>query len=184
MTFLARLFERTQPLASAETFASFYESTHLNVYRYIMALRGGRQDEAEDITAEAYLRAWKNRHQFDGSADAALGWVLTIARRILIDRFRIFSRLPETDLVDDLPDATLDAESILVAEERSGNVITALLTLPENQREIIVLRYVLGWRVNQIADHLGILENTVSVVLRRTLKRLQGMLASEGGPND
>jgi RNA polymerase sigma-70 factor, ECF subfamily len=180
VSFLARLFERTQPLANAEAFASFYESTHLNVYRYLMALRGGAQDEAEDITAEAYLRAWKNRHQFDGSAEAAFGWILTIARRILIDRYRLAARAPETGLVDDLPDATLDAESLLVDAEQMEQVLTALHELPEHQREMIVLRYVLSWRVNQIAEHLEIPENTVSVNLRRAVKQVYDLLISQG----
>jgi len=186
VTFLARFFERTGPLAEPEAFASFYASTHLNVFRYIMALCGGLQAEAEDITAEAYLRAWKHRGQFDGSPAAALGWVLTIARRILIDRYRRAARAPETDLPDDLPDVAPDAESILVAEEQIGQILSALQNLPENARTVIVLRYVLGWRVNQIADHLEMPENTVSVTLRRALKRLQAMLPSpiEGDPDE
>lgn len=178
MTFLARFFERTGPLTEPEAFASFYESTHRNVYRYIMALHGGLQAEAEDITAEAYLRAWKHRGKFDGSPAAALGWVLTIARRILIDRYRRAARAPETDLPDDLPDAAPDAESIFLVEEQIGQLLFALQNLPENAREVIALRYVLGWRVNEIADHLEMPENTVSVTLRRALKRLQAMLPS------
>jgi DNA-directed RNA polymerase specialized sigma24 family protein len=41
------------------------------------------------------------------------------------------------------------------------------------QREILVLRYVLGWPVKRIGEYLGILENTVSVSIRRSLQRLR-----------
>jgi len=184
VTFLGRIFERTGPLADAEAFASFYESTHLNVFRFIMALRGGVQDEAEDITAEAYLRAWKNRLQFDGSPDDALGWILTIARRILIDRYRFASRVAEIDLLDNVADEAPDIESILVVGEQMEQVLKALQNLSDMQREIMILRHMLGWRVTQIAAHLNIPENTVSVNLRRALKRTQETLASQGGSNE
>lgn len=45
--------------------------------------------------------------------------------------------------------------------------------LPEDVREMLVLRYMLGWQVKQIAQHLGISENNVSVTIRRALKGLQ-----------
>ena len=45
--------------------------------------------------------------------------------------------------------------------------------LPDEQREIIILRYLLGWRVNDIASHLGASENKISVTLHRTLSKLR-----------
>jgi RNA polymerase sigma-70 factor (ECF subfamily) len=169
------------PLEDPDTFAQFYENTHQNTYRYIMALTGGIESLAEDITADAYLRAWKYRHRFTGSSDAAFGWVLTIARRILIDKHRTTSsHPPDTDLADNVVDDRPEAETILLSQELTGQVIEALQRLPENQREMVVLRHVLGWHVNQIAQHLAIPENTVSVSLRRSLKRLQEILVLQG----
>jgi RNA polymerase sigma-70 factor (ECF subfamily) len=48
-----------------------------------------------------------------------------------------------------------------------------LRNLPDEQREMLTLRYLLGWRVNQIADYLDVPENTISVTIHRTLDRLQ-----------
>jgi len=48
-----------------------------------------------------------------------------------------------------------------------------LATLSDDVREILVLRYLLGWHVKQVADYLKMNENTVSVTIRRALKSLQ-----------
>lgn len=147
----------------------------------MMASCGGNVTLAEDITAEAYLRAWKNRRSFSGPSEAAFGWVLTISRHILIDKFRTSSsHLPENELADDLEDRTQNTETILLNHELSEHLIEALQILPENKREMILLRYVLGWRVNQIADYLSMPENTISVSLRRSLKQLQKYLIMQG----
>jgi RNA polymerase sigma-70 factor (ECF subfamily) len=44
------------------------------VFRYIYGLSGGPLQEAEDLTAETYARAWKTRQSFSGNEEAALGW--------------------------------------------------------------------------------------------------------------
>lgn len=181
MSFLEQFAARTHPLDESDTFTRFYENTHRNIFRYVMASCGGNENLAEDITAEAYLRAWKNRRNFSGTSDAAFGWILTISRRLLIDKFRASSTHPqENDLADDVEDGKQDIETILLNKEFSEQLIEALQYLPENRREMVVLRYVLGWRVNQIAEHMEVPENTVSVSLRRSLKQLQEFLILQG----
>ncbi len=181
MRFLELFSARTHPLEESETFAQFYENTHQNIFRYVMASCGGDAALAEDVTTETYLRAWKNRRSFSGTSDAAFGWVLTISRRLLIDKFRASSsRPPENELVDDIEDQNQNTEAILLNHELSEHLIEALQILPENRREMILLRYVLGWRVNQIAGYLSMPENTISVSLRRSLKQLQKYLIMQG----
>jgi RNA polymerase sigma-70 factor (ECF subfamily) len=48
-----------------------------------------------------------------------------------------------------------------------------LQNLPDDKREVLVLRYMLGWKVNQIAKYLNKEENTVSVYLRRYLEQIR-----------
>ena len=63
-------------------------------------------------------------------------------------------------------------ERLLIQEQ--VRILQGLLqNLNAEQREMIVLRYILDWPVNRIAGHLGMLENTVSVNLRRILQRLR-----------
>ncbi len=168
-------------LLSAEDFTRFYESAHLSVFRYAMVLCAGNRSEAEDITAEAFFKAWEKRQQFSGSAPAALGWVITIARNILIDRRRAESVSPaETEMEEALAGEEASIEAILIEEDRLQQVLAAIAGLPNPQRDIFTLRHVLGWRVQAIAATLGLAENTVSVYLRRALAKLQAQLVPPG----
>ena len=186
MTFLWRASPGEALLADAESFSAVYENTYRHVFRFLMALCGGQTQEAEDMTAETFLRAWDARHRFRGNEEAALRWLFTIARRLLIDRRRYAASRPEADLDETAPDNAPDAESILIDAEQMQAVLEALQRLPGAQREMIVLRYMMGWRVNAIADHLQMPENSVSVSMRRALKQLQRWLAPAGGgvPNE
>jgi DNA-directed RNA polymerase specialized sigma24 family protein len=66
-------YNRSSPIASPEKFRALYEQNRLPVFRYVYGLTGGSQADAEDLTAEAFLRAWKARHRFEGDMDSALG---------------------------------------------------------------------------------------------------------------
>jgi RNA polymerase sigma-70 factor, ECF subfamily len=167
-------------LSAPDEFARFYEQNHLSVFRYAMALCAGDQGEAEEITAEAFFHAWEKRQQFSGSAPAALGWVITIARHLLIDRRRAQTSRPvEAELDGEAPDTRGQIEELLVDAEQTAEVLAALRSLPVPQAELLTLRYVLGWQVKAIAAHQGLPENTVSVYLRRALASLQRKLAPQ-----
>ncbi len=133
--------------------------------------------EVEDFTAETFSRAWKTRGQFTGNEAAAHGWLVKIARNLMIDAYRRRSANPppcELEMEDlDFRDDNTGPEEKLIDKERLQILLTAMRYVPVQQRELLVLRYVLGWQVKQIAAHLGMLENTVSVYLRRALQNLR-----------
>lgn len=174
-TTLARLFERPHPLADADTFAQLYAATYLNVFRYIYALHGGPQTDVEDLTAATFERAWRARRRFSGDESAALGWLLIIARRLVIDaRRRHTTRGGSTSLnTIDLLSAAVGPETMALRHEQTTLLLQALQSLSAEQREMVVLRYVLGWRVRDIAEHIGKQENTVSVAIRRALQTMR-----------
>jgi len=70
---LFKLQGESIPLGTPASFSDFYERTHLPVFRYLYGLTGGPQEDVEDLTAEAFTRAWRARRNFQGDADAALG---------------------------------------------------------------------------------------------------------------
>lgn len=186
---LARFFgllTRKAPLQTAEAFGELYTRAHVIVFRYTYGLSGGTREEADDLTAETFMRAWKARERFSGSEDAAVGWLLQIARRLVIDSYRRQTVRGPVDGLDELTVAASDSspeEQALQSEQR--RILWALLrSLPIEQKEMLVLRYLLGWRVNQIADHMGLNENTVSVTIRRTLTHLSRSWPNANGEGD
>ena len=158
-------------IASPAQFRTVYELNRLPVFRYVYALTGGSQDDAEDLTAETFLRAWKARHQFNGEMEASIAWLIGIAKRLVIDDYRRTVRATR-DLPTD-PDSESTPEQTAIQDEQEKILFRLVADLPDEQREIIVLRHLLGWRVNDIARHLGVSENKISVSLHRTLSKLR-----------
>ena len=167
--------EAENSISSAGVFAHLYENTHLMVFRYVYGLSGGLTQEAEDLTAETYTRAWKMRHRFNGNEFAALGWLLRIAKNLVIDSSRRH-KVRDTDEgfnVELLVDPNQVPELDIIAREQIITLWRMLGSLSEDIREMLVLRYMLGWQIKQVAEHLGMSENNVSVTIRRALKSLQ-----------
>ena len=175
---LSRLFqgdERTELLDSPEAFSALYEQSYRSVYRYLFGMHGGPVEDVEDLAAETFIRAWRARRSYIGDPERAIGWLLRIARRLVIDAYRR-ERVriqPETEATDEIPGFGATPENTLLADERRQTLWNLLQCLPTEQREMLVLRYLLDWRVRQIGEYLQIPENTVSVTIRRTLVRLQ-----------
>ena len=167
--------EQEAAFPNAEGFTRLYEETYLVVFRYIYGLSGGPLQEVEDLTAETYARAWKTRQHFNGDEGAVLGWLLRIARNLAIDlsRRRRVRDVDENILVEFLEDPNLAPEMDVITREQIAILWGMLGTLVEDVREILVLRYILGWQVKKVASHLGMNENNVSVTIRRALKSLQ-----------
>jgi RNA polymerase sigma-70 factor (ECF subfamily) len=167
--------ERGISLDDADAFGHLYAQTHLIVFRYIYGLHGGPQEDVEDLTAETFVRAWRTRTRFEGSDDDALRWLLQIARHLVIDSHRRSSRRGIPGDIDELSIASGagSPEEHTLANEQRRLLSTMLHTLTDRQREILILRYILGWRVKNIASYLDMTPNTVSVTIRRTLDRLR-----------
>jgi len=163
---------RRSPIARPEKFRTLYEQNRTSVFRYIFSLTGGPQEDVEDLTADTFLRAWKARHTFEGADGSSAGWLIQIAKRLVIDRYRR-DTVQNKQLDAYFPEMDPSPEQAAIAGEEGRLLLSLLSELPDEAREIIVLRYILGWRVADIAVHLGATENYVSVNIHRTLTRLQ-----------
>ncbi len=163
---------RQTAISSPGAFSEMYEANRLSIFRYIYSFMGGPAEEAEDLTAETFMRAWKARHTFEGNSDAAIGWLIGIAKRLVIDDHRRKIVRKTSDLPSNIKAEHTTEEEILLLQQKE-ELLQLLKELPPDQREILVLRYMLGWKVNQIADHMALTENHVSVIIHRTLAELR-----------
>lgn len=162
-------------ILGADAFAHLYEETHLVIFRYVYGLSGGPLQEVEDLTAETYERAWRTRQRFQGDEQAALGWLLRIARNLAIDLFRrrkVHGGYEDLQ-IDLLVDSSILPEMNVVIREQMEILWRLLGRLPEEVREMIVLRYMLGWKIRQVGIYLHMNENSVSVTIGRALKGLR-----------
>ena len=145
-----------------------YQGAVFNLcYRYIPGA------DAEDTAQETFVRAFLNRARFD-PARPLLPWLLTIARRLCIDRNRsrkprFHDELDHERLAEDGP----SADERLHQKEILSALSKALDTLPEGQREAVVLHHVDGLAYKEIAQILEVPMGTVMTWLHRGRARLQ-----------
>jgi RNA polymerase sigma-70 factor (ECF subfamily) len=161
------------------------------VYNFI--LRQVRTPSAaEDLTQDVFVRVVQNATEFRHSSRFST-WIYTIARNIAIDHLRKMSlrRHPSLDQPsksdeDDAPtlgERTKDAhpsatvDRAVISTELGFRIRNAVEELPDDQREVFLLREVGNVPFKDIADMIGVSENTIKSRMRYALERLQKALA-------
>ena len=152
-------------------FAELYEKNFNRVYAFV-ARRVNDRNEAEDITAEVFHQALVNIGRFQWRGVPFAAWLLRIAANRLADRWQKASRNPEV-LTDVLEEPGKDAEI-----ERRAMLFQLVERLPEDQRLVIVRRFVDQKSVREIAQELGRTEGAVKQLQFRALQTLRQSIRS------
>jgi RNA polymerase sigma-70 factor (ECF subfamily) len=155
-------------------FADFYASARDDCLRAVFASVGDRQ-EAEDLAAEAFAKAWARwatvrRHP------APRAWVVRTALNARISRWR--RRQREIVVPDAAPDGSSDGYLDGVVDR---HLMTKVLRLPDRQRQVVALRLFLDLDTAQTADVLGIAAGTVTAHLARAIATLRQDLSNGMG---
>jgi RNA polymerase sigma-70 factor (ECF subfamily) len=163
--------------ASERRCREWYEAHGQAVYGYLR-FHLPSADEAEDLTAEVFLRAVRAAGQFDPARGAPKAWLLRIARNALHDhrrRERRRRQVPMDALLDLRSDAPSPEERLLW-QETVARLLAALAELGDGDREIIGLRYGSGLDTADTAALLGVREAVVRTRLWRALGRLRRVM--------
>jgi RNA polymerase sigma-70 factor (ECF subfamily) len=154
-------------------FEPLVERYHRPLYRVAARLLGDR-DEARDVTQTAFLKAYQALATCDRQR-RFFSWIYRIVINECLNTLR--ARRPTQGLHDGMAAAS-EADPVAVGETRQ-RVRKALLRLPAEQRDVIVLRHFAELRYEQIAAALGIPEKTVKSRLFSARQRLCELLAAE-----
>lgn len=126
------------------------------VFAYGFRLLGDR-NEAEDVAQEAMLRLWKVAPNWRPGEAKITTWLFRVVSNLSIDRKRCHhSRAVSLDAVADPPDGADSVEQTLQDKARSEALQTALLRLPDRQRQAVILRNIEGLANPEIASIMGI----------------------------
>ena len=142
--------------------------------------------EAEDAVQETLLRAWRSQRQYEGRSSLH-SWLYRIATNVCIDMLNDRSRraVPvEPVQLEDAPiEAGVDTDPAArtLAREAFGLALAAAIErLPARQRAVLLLREVLCWRANEVAEVLGTSTAAVNSALQRARATLDDAGADAG----
>jgi len=138
----------------------------------------GNADDAADAVHDAFTRVLTKPGAYQPSKGPLKPWFLHVVRNCCIDMIR--RRRPGTADVDELTDSGTGPEQALEISQRDGALRQALARLPEEQREILVLRDYVDLSYAEIAKVLGIANGTVMSRLHRARLALKEELISYG----
>ncbi len=161
-----------------DAFGRFY-SAHVESLLAFVTRRVYDVDTAWDLTGESFARAYLKRRTFRGTTDGeAAAWLFTIARREILQyqRRNVIERKAMRRLGVELPPLE-DAEQARVVELAAVDELRAMVRaelerLSESQREALSLRVVEELSYEQVADRLGISEESARARVSRGLRAL------------
>jgi len=161
-----------------EAFGDLYIRYLDRIYRYLF-YRVGRVAEAEDLTEKVFLKAWESirRYKHRGCFSS---WLYRIARNMVIDYYR--SEKPTLPLKAErlnFEAENLTPEEALAKEEEVRNLRKAIAKLPEEQQQVIILRFLEGLSHAEIAEIIGKSEGASRVIQHRALTALKEILERE-----
>jgi RNA polymerase sigma-70 factor (ECF subfamily) len=149
-----------------------------NVYGYVCSIVRD-EHEAEDVTQQIFAKLLTALQRYEPRAVPFSAWILRIAHNASIDHMRARRAVPCEEV------RSVDDEDFDVSRERARDLHTALEKLPPEQRDVIVMRFVLGLSPREIAERIGRSEDAVHglqhrgrTTLRRELTALQSAPAA------
>jgi RNA polymerase sigma-70 factor (ECF subfamily) len=156
-------------------FAELYENNFHRVYAFV-ARRVNDRDEAQDITAEVFHQALRNLGRFQWRGVPFAAWLLRIAANALADRWQRASRGVEVQAEDSLEERAESSAGSTAEVERRAILFQLVDRLPEDQRLVIVRRFVEQKSVHEIAQELGRSDGAVKQLQFRALETLRGQV--------
>ena len=172
------------PAAKADldrAFEDFYRAHLRDVHSYAY-YRVGNHHDAEDLTEQAFLQAYRHFHRARRESDGRplRPWVIRIAHNLAANYYRDRSRRPQTPLDSTEPIAAHhDTVSIAEGREELRQVMANLEHLSEDRREALIMRFALGMDNREIARALGRSDGATKVLIHRAIKQLQEEMSDE-----
>ncbi|MBN8959396.1 MAG: sigma-70 family RNA polymerase sigma factor [Rhizobiales bacterium] len=152
---------------------------HVRVYRFVLRLIGDAST-AEDLISEVFLDVWRQAGRFEGRS-AVSTWLLAIARFKALSAMRKRSDEALDDETEQAVADTSDTPEEAIQKKDKGEILRECLkSLSAEHREIIDLVYYHEKSVEEVAEIVGIPENTVKTRMFYARKRLSELLKSAG----
>ena len=161
-----------------QAFASLYDRYLGRVYRHVY-YRVGNQSDAEDLTQQVFLQAWRAIGRYRRTGAPFVAWLLTIASNQVIAFYRRTKRESSLTVEPASGGRWGDPETEAFAQFDRVSVRGAILRLKPEQQQVIIMRFMEYFDYATIAAALGKSEGNIRVIQHRALAELRRLLAHE-----
>jgi len=157
-----------------ETFARLYDEHMPKVYRYIY-YKVNDQQLAEDLTANVFEKALVNFAKYSGDRASFSTWIFAIARNTIADHYRAQPRVNMTSIDEavDTPSRDPGPEEVTENDEEKRLLRICITRLPQDEQEIVRLKFAMEMTNRDIARATGLGESNVGVKLYRIVRKLR-----------
>ena len=135
-------------------------------------------EESEEVVMDIFVKIWATAASYDSTKARVDTWIFMMTRSRVLDRLRSKQRRGKVTTaitVFDTRTTTKDTSLNLEIAERRQVVLTALASLPTEQRQVLELAYYQGWSQREIAEHTGTALGTVKTRIRLGLEKLRSI---------
>lgn len=162
----------------AEAFGLLYDHYLPKIYRFVL-LKVSHREEAEDLTHQAFLKAWESMAIYVDMGFPFGSWLYQISRNIIIDHYRSSSKMRGTLNIEDLTE-TLEGETELENEvERKislDKIAGAINKLKDIEQDVVIMKFVDDLPNEEVARVIGKSEGAVKLIQHRAIKNLKKIL--------
>ena len=162
---------------NADAFARLYDRHVERVYRQCYYRTGNRSD-AEDLTQQTFLKAWQAMPRFRSTGAPFVAWLLTISYHLAMSLHRKPRDLPVGDDWALFEQPTEGPEATVLRHVTFDTVRHAVLELRAERQQVVLLRYLEGFSVEEVAAVLGKSANNVRVIQHRAIADLRRLLGA------
>lgn len=166
-----------------EAFGALYDHYLPQIYRFIL-FKVSQKDEAEDLTHEVFLSAWKNMPSYRMKGFPFSSWLYQIARNAVIDSYRTTKHHVQIEMVDEnnlqtIPSSQEEVNTILEMEKARK----CIAQLRPDYQDLIVMRFIEEMPNDEIAAALNKSEGAVRLMQHRAIKELKEIYENSNGTN-
>jgi RNA polymerase sigma-70 factor (ECF subfamily) len=155
--------------------SAIYDRYRRGIFRYLY-YRVGDQQTAEDLTSEVFLRMIEKLSSYQDRKLSFQAWLFQIARNLSIDHYRKMRTRDSVQLEDDYPGSGEEPAKLIEQELTSENLCRALDELSSNQRDVVIMRFVVGMSIGEVAATLHKTEDSIKGLQRRALLALRDII--------
>ncbi|MCI0680230.1 sigma-70 family RNA polymerase sigma factor [bacterium] len=173
-----KILMRLSQEGDAEAFGKLYELYFSPIFRYIR-FRVKNKEEADDLTQTVFLKVFRSLPRFQDQNKPPHAYFFAVAKNTVIDYWRSKKPVHLKDAGDtflEIPDSGSSPIEQAEKKEAGEALRRALMTLTEEQQEVVILKFINGMDNKEIAALLGKKEEAIRQLQCRAFKTLRSIL--------